>query len=145
MKAFSLEGRAALVTFVMAGDPDAKTSAEIIAALPAAGADLIEIGMPFTDPMADGPTVQLAGKRGLAAGVKTRFILDMVREFRKDDQATPIVLMGYYNPIYRYGVERFVTDARAAGGGRVDHAGPADRHGEPHAALAHLARELPVR
>ena len=109
------EGRAALVTFVMAGDPDPATSLAIIKALPAAGADLIEIGMPFTDPMADGPAVQAAGLRALAAGETLARTLKLVREFRADDQSTPIILMGYYNPIYIYGVDRFLVDAKSAG------------------------------
>jgi tryptophan synthase alpha chain len=109
------EGRAALVTFVMAGDPDPATSLAIIKALPAAGADLIEIGMPFTDPMADGPAVQAAGLRALAAGETLAGTLKLVREFRADDQSTPIILMGYYNPIYIYGVDRFLVDAKSAG------------------------------
>jgi len=109
------EGRAALVTFVMAGDPDPATSLAIIKALPAAGADLIEIGMPFTDPMADGPAVQAAGLRALAAGKTLAGTLKLVREFRADDQSTPIILMGYYNPIYIYGVDRFLVDAKSAG------------------------------
>lgn len=109
------EGRAALVTFVMAGDPDPATSLAIVKALPAAGADLIEIGMPFTDPMADGPAVQAAGLRALAAGETLAGTLKLVREFRAGDQSTPIILMGYYNPIYIYGVDRFLVDAKAAG------------------------------
>ncbi len=109
------EGRAALVTFVMAGDPDPATSLALIKALPAAGADLIEIGMPFTDPMADGPAVQAAGLRALAAGETLAGTLKLVREFRAGDQSTPIILMGYYNPIYIYGVDRFLVDAKSAG------------------------------
>lgn len=109
------EGRPALVTFITAGDPDTATSLEIMKALPGAGADLIELGMPFSDPMADGPAVQKAGQRALAAGQTQVKTLDMVREFRKGDDATPIVLMGYYNPIYIYGNERFLADAKAAG------------------------------
>lgn len=109
------QGRAALVTFVMAGDPDPATSLAIVKALPAAGADLIEIGMPFTDPMADGPAVQAAGLRALAAGETLAGTLKLVREFRADDQSTPIILMGYYNPIYVYGVDRFLVDAKSAG------------------------------
>ena len=107
--------RAALVTFVMAGDPDYETSLEILRALPGAGADVIELGMPFTDPMADGPAIQAAGLRALKGGQTLAKTLKMVREFRAGDAATPIVLMGYYNPIYVYGVERFLTDAKAAG------------------------------
>jgi tryptophan synthase alpha chain len=113
--ALKAEGRAALVTYLTAGDPDAEASLAIVKALPAAGADLIELGMPFTDPMADGPAVQAAGLRALNAGATMVKTLAMVREFRKDDNATPIVLMGYYNPIYIYGVERFLTDAKSAG------------------------------
>ncbi|MBN8960500.1 MAG: tryptophan synthase subunit alpha [Rhizobiales bacterium] len=109
------QGRAAFVTFLMAGDPDPATSLAIIKALPQAGADIIEIGMPFTDPMADGPAIQAAGLRALKGGMTLRKTLDLVRGFRKDDDATPIVLMGYYNPIYIYGVEAFLTDAKAAG------------------------------
>ena len=109
------EGRAALVTFTMAGDPDYDTSLAIAKALPKAGADVIELGMPFTDPMADGPAIQAAGVRALKAGQRMTKTLAMVREFRKADDATPIVLMGYYNPIYIYGVDRFLADAKAAG------------------------------
>jgi tryptophan synthase alpha chain len=109
------EGRAALVTFVTAGDPDYATSLEIIKGLPKAGADLIEFGMPFTDPMADGPAIQAAGLRALKNGQTTRKTLAMVRDFRKSDDATPVVLMGYYNPLYAYGVDRFLADAKAAG------------------------------
>src|SRR3954464_7920055 len=98
------EGRAAFVTFVMAGDPDPATSLEIIKALPKAGADIIEVGMPFTDPMADGPSIQAAGLRALQAGMTLKKTLEMVGAFRKDDATTPLVLMGYYNPIYIYGV-----------------------------------------
>src|SRR5271163_1343683 len=107
--------RVALVTFVVAGDPDLATSLAILKALPAAGADLIELGMPFTDPMADGPAIQAAGLRALAAGANMKKTLAAVREFRAGDDATPIVLMGYYNPIYVYGVDKFLTDAKAAG------------------------------
>jgi tryptophan synthase alpha chain len=109
------EGRAALVTFLMCGDPDIVTSLEIIKALPKAGADVIEIGMPFTDPMADGPSIQAAGLRALKAGTTLRKTLAMVADFRKSDPDTPIVLMGYYNPIYIYGVEAFLADARTVG------------------------------
>jgi tryptophan synthase alpha chain len=109
------EGRAALVTFTMAGDPDTKTSLTILKELPKAGADVIELGMPFTDPMADGPAVQAGGLRALNAGQDMDKTLGMVRAFRKSDDATPIVLMGYYNPIYIYGVDRFLNDAKAAG------------------------------
>jgi tryptophan synthase alpha chain len=109
------EGRAALVTFTMAGDPDYATSLALAKALPAAGADVIELGMPFTDPMADGPAIQAAGLRALKAGQTLKKTLDLVRTFRKDDDATPIVLMGYYNPIYVYGVDKFLADAIGAG------------------------------
>ncbi|QXX76189.1 Tryptophan synthase alpha chain [Methylovirgula sp. HY1] len=109
------QNRAALVTFVMAGDPDLAASLEILKALPSAGADLIEIGMPFTDPMADGPAIQAAGLRALKAGTTLVKTLALVAEFRKSDQATPIVLMGYYNPIYIHGVDKFLTEAKAAG------------------------------
>jgi tryptophan synthase alpha chain len=107
--------RAGLVAFVMAGDPDPATSLAIVKALPAAGADVIELGMPFTDPMADGPAIQAAGLRALRAGQTLRKTLALAREFRDTDAETPVVLMGYYNPIYVYGVERFLVDAKAAG------------------------------
>src|SRR5690348_14518077 len=113
--ALKKEGRAALVTFLMAGDPDPQTSLAIIKSLPKAGADVIEIGMPFTDPMADGPAIQAAGVRALAAGQDMKKTLQLVRDFRAGDNATPIVLMGYYNPIYIYGVDKFLADAKAAG------------------------------
>jgi tryptophan synthase alpha chain len=113
--ACAAEGRAALVTFIMGGDPDPETSLAIVKALPKAGADLIEIGMPFTDPMADGPAIQAAGVRALAAGMSLKKTLATVAEFRKSDDATPIILMGYYNPIYIYGVDQFLVDAKAAG------------------------------
>src|SRR5215213_9003798 len=109
------QGRSALVTYVMAGDPDPKTSLDIIKALPKAGADMIEIGMAFTDPMADGPSIQAAGLRALKAGMTLKKTLEIIRDFRKDDNATPVVLMGYYNPIYIYGVEKFLADAKTAG------------------------------
>src|SRR5436305_4897740 len=109
------EGRAAFVTFLMAGDPDLKTSLDISKALPAAGADIIEIGMPFTDPMADGPAIQASGLRALKAGTTLKKTLALVKNFRAGDDRTPIILMGYYNPIYVYGVEKFLADARAAG------------------------------
>lgn len=109
------EGRAALVTFVTAGDPDTETSLSILKALPGAGADIIEFGMPFSDPMAEGPPIQAADIRALAAGQTMVKTLEQVRAFRAGDNDTPIVLMGYYNPIYIYGVERFVADAKAAG------------------------------
>lgn len=109
------ENRAALVTFTMAGDPDYATSLAIAKALPPAGADIIELGMPFTDPMADGPAIQAAGLRALAAGQDMRRTLALVREFRATDDDTPIVLMGYYNPVYVYGVDKFLADAKDAG------------------------------
>ena len=113
--ALKQEGRAALVTFTMAGDPDYATALAIAQALPKAGADVIELGMPFTDPMADGPAIQAAGLRALAAGQNTKKTLELVRQFRAGDDETPIVLMGYYNPIYVYGVDKFLADAKAAG------------------------------
>jgi tryptophan synthase alpha chain len=113
--ALKAQDRAALVTFLMAGDPDTDTSLAIVKALPAAGTDVIELGMPFTDPMADGPAIQAAGLRALTAGQTMVKTLGLVREFRKADDATPIVLMGYYNPIYIYGVDRFLVDAKSAG------------------------------
>jgi tryptophan synthase alpha chain len=109
------QGRSAFITFLMAGDPDPATSLAIIKALPKAGADVIEIGMPFTDPMADGPAIQASGLRALKAGMTLKKTLGMVREFRKDDATTPLVLMGYYNPIYVYGVDKFLVDAKSAG------------------------------
>jgi tryptophan synthase alpha chain len=109
------EGRSAFVSFVMSGDPDPATSLEIVKALPKAGADIIELGMPFTDPMADGPSIQAAGLRALKAGMTLKKTLQLVRDFRAADDKTPIVLMGYYNPIYIYGVDKFLTDAKAAG------------------------------
>jgi tryptophan synthase alpha chain len=113
--ALKKEGRAALVTFTMAGDPDYATSVAILKALPKAGADVIELGMPFTDPMADGPAIQAAGLRALKAGQTLAKTLAAVRDFRNGDDATPLVLMGYYNPIYIYGVDRFLSDAKVAG------------------------------
>jgi hypothetical protein len=113
--AIKKEGRAALVTFVTAGDPDYEVSKEILLGLPGAGADVIELGMPFSDPMADGPAIQASSQRALAAGHTTRRTLDLVREFRKRDQDTPIVLFGYYNPIYVYPREQFLDDAVSAG------------------------------
>lgn len=113
--ACAAEGRAALVTFVTAGDPDFDTGRAILSALPGAGADIIELGVPFTDPMADGIPVQLAGQRALKAGQTLKKTLGLVADFRKAGHDTPIVLMGYYNPIYVYGVERFLQDAKAAG------------------------------
>jgi tryptophan synthase alpha chain len=109
------QGRGALIPFLEAWDPDHATSMALFRGMPEAGADLIEIGMPFTDPMADGPIIQAAGKRGLAAGVKVADVLTMVRDFRTADEATPVVLMGYLNPILSYGPERFCVDAAAAG------------------------------
>jgi len=113
--ALKAQKRAALVTFTMAGDPDYDTSVALVKALPQAGADLIEIGMPFTDPMADGPAIQAAGVRALKGGQRMTKTLALVRAFRKGDDDTPIVLMGYYNPIYIYGVDKFLVDAKAAG------------------------------
>jgi tryptophan synthase alpha chain len=110
------EGRAALVTFITAGDPDLETSFDILKGLPAAGADVIELGMPFSDPMADGVAIQVAGRRALHAGQNMVKTLEMVRRFRAEDADTPIVLMGYYNPIYSYGPDRF--HRRCAGGRR---------------------------
>jgi tryptophan synthase alpha chain len=109
------ERRSAFGTFLMAGDPDPVTSLAILKAMPSAGADVIEIGMPFTDPMADGPSIQAAGLRALKAGMTLKKTLQMVRDFREDDDTTPLVLMGYYNPIYIYGVDRFLADAKSAG------------------------------
>ena len=109
------EGRKALVTFITAGDPDPQTSQAILNGLPAAGADIIELGMPFTDPMADGPAIQLASQRALKAGQTMEKTLTMVRRFRDRDDATPIVLMGYYNPVYVHGNERFLAEAKEAG------------------------------
>jgi tryptophan synthase alpha chain len=109
------QGRAALVTFLTAGDPDPETSLALLRAVPAAGADVVELGMPFTDPMADGPAIQLSSQRALKAGQTLKKTLEMVRAFRRADDATPLVLMGYYNPIYVYGVDRFLRDAKSAG------------------------------
>lgn len=111
----SAAGKKAFVTYVMAGDPDYDTSLEIVKGLPAAGVDIIELGLPFTDPMADGPTIQLAGQRALDVGMTLEKTLQLAADFRKDDDATPIVLMGYYNPIYSRGVDTFLADAKAAG------------------------------
>ncbi len=113
--ACAAQGRAALVTFVTAGDPDLATSAAILDALPGAGADIIELGMPFTDPMADGPAIQRGNLRSLGAGMTLRALLAMVRDFRTRDDVTPIVLMGYFNPILAFGPERFAAEAKAAG------------------------------
>jgi len=109
------EGKSAFVTYVMAGDPDYDKSLEVVKGLPDAGVDVIELGVPFTDPMADGPTIQLAGQRALAAGMTLKKTLGLAAAFRENDTTTPIVLMGYYNPIYSHGVERFLIDAKAAG------------------------------
>jgi tryptophan synthase alpha chain len=113
--ALKAEGRAGLVTFITAGDPDYATSKKILMGLPAAGADVIELGMPFSDPMADGPAIQASSQRALKSGMTLRRTLELVREFRAKDDTTPIVLMGYYNPIYVYPAEAFVADAKAAG------------------------------
>lgn len=109
------DNRKAFVAYVMAGDPDYDTSLELVRGLPGAGVDIIELGLPFTDPMADGPTIQLAGQRALAAGQTLEKTLQMARAFRTEDQTTPIVMMGYYNPIYSRGVDRFLKDAVEAG------------------------------
>lgn len=109
------EGRKAFVTYIMGGDPDFETSLEILKGLPGAGVDIIELGMCFTDPMADGPTIQAAGQRALDHGMNTDRLLDLVRAFRASNQETPIVLMGYYNPIYSRGVERFLAEAKEVG------------------------------
>ncbi len=109
------QGRGGLVTFITAGDPDYETSLAMLKGLPAAGADIIELGMPFSDPMADGPAIQASSLRALQAGQTMKKTLSMVRDFRKEDQVTPIVLMGYYNPIYMYSVDRFTADASEAG------------------------------
>ncbi|HGG05801.1 MAG TPA: tryptophan synthase subunit alpha [Aliiroseovarius sp.] len=109
------DGKTAFVSYIMAGDPDYETSLAVMKGLPGAGVDIIELGVPFTDPMADGPTIQLAGQRALAAGQTLQKTLDMAAEFRKSDDTTPIVLMGYYNPIYTHGVEDFLDAAKAAG------------------------------
>jgi tryptophan synthase alpha chain len=113
--ALKAQGRAGLVTFLTAGDPDPDTSLALLQELPRAGADVIELGMPFTDPMADGPAIQLSSQRALKSGQTMHRTLDLVRAFRTKEQATPVVLMGYYNPIYIYGVRRFLDDAKAAG------------------------------
>ncbi|MEM6971520.1 MAG: tryptophan synthase subunit alpha [Pseudomonadota bacterium] len=109
------EGKSAFVSYMMAGDPDEATALEIMKGLPGAGVDIIELGLPFTDPMADGPTIQAAGQRALAGGMTLDRTLNTVRAFREGDDTTPIVIMGYYNPIYSHGVERFLDDAKAAG------------------------------
>ena len=113
--ALRAEGRKAFVSYIMAGDPDLATSAEILNGLPAAGVDIIELGQPFTDPMADGQTIQLAGQRALAGGQTLQKTLDMVAAFRKGNDTTPIVMMGYYNPIFSRGVDKFLADAAEAG------------------------------
>ncbi len=113
--ALKAEGKKAFVSYIMAGDPDEAVSLEVMKGLPGAGVDIIELGIPFTDPMADGPTIQLAGQRALKAGMTLQKTLDMAAEFRKGDDTTPIVLMGYYNPIYNRGVDKFLVDAKAAG------------------------------
>ncbi|KZY04063.1 MULTISPECIES: tryptophan synthase subunit alpha [unclassified Sulfitobacter] len=109
------EGRKAFVSYVMAGDPDFDTSLEVVRGLPGAGVDIIELGLPFTDPMADGPTIQLAGQRALEGGMTLKKTLELARRFREDDDTTPIVMMGYYNPIYSMGVDAFLKAAREAG------------------------------
>ncbi|HZB94220.1 MAG TPA: tryptophan synthase subunit alpha, partial [Stellaceae bacterium] len=113
--ALRAEGRAALIPYLTCGDPDAASFARLLAELPGSGADLIEIGMPFSDPMADGPSIQAAGLRALKAGMTLAKMLDIVREFRARDAATPVVLMGYFNPIFRFGTDRFLAAAKAAG------------------------------
>ncbi|MBW0157926.1 tryptophan synthase subunit alpha [Sedimentimonas flavescens] len=113
--ALKAEGKRAFVAYIMAGDPDLETSLEVMKGLPAAGVDVIELGLPFTDPMADGPTIQLAGQRALDGGQTLQKTLDMVAAFRETDATTPIVMMGYYNPIYNRGVDKFLADAKAAG------------------------------
>ena len=113
--ALAAAGKKAFVSYVMAGDPDYDASLALVKGLPAAGVDIIELGLPFTDPMADGPTIQLAGQRALSAGMTLERTLDMARAFRETDDTTPIVLMGYYNPIYNRGVDKFLADAKAAG------------------------------
>jgi tryptophan synthase alpha chain len=133
------EGRAGLVTYLTAGDPDPDTSARLFGGLAAAGADLIEIGMPFSDPMADGPVIQEAGQRALKQGMNLPRTLVLVRELRRTDEATPIVLMGYYNPIYRYGPESFAQDAAAAG---VDGVIVVDLPPEEDAELTEPARRV---
>ncbi len=114
-RALRAEGRAGLITFLTAGDPNDEVARDILFGLPEAGVDLIEIGMPFTDPMADGPTIQLASRRALDAGMTVTRTLDLVTEFRARDRETPIILMGYYNPIHHRGVDRFLAEAAAAG------------------------------
>jgi tryptophan synthase alpha chain len=113
--ALRAQGKKAFVAYIMAGDPDVETSLAVMRGLPGAGVDVIELGLPFTDPMADGPTIQLAGQRALDGGMTVDRTLDMVRAFRRDDTTTPVVLMGYYNPIYSRGVDRFLCEATEAG------------------------------
>lgn len=113
--ALRAEGKKAFVAYIMAGDPDYETSLEVVKGLPGAGVDIIELGLPFTDPMADGPTIQLAGQRALEGGQTLNKTLEMARAFRETDDTTPIVMMGYYNPIYSHGVDQFLADAKAAG------------------------------
>ena len=139
--ALRADGRGGLVTYLTAGDPDHDTSARLLAGAAAAGADLIEIGMPFSDPMADGPAIQAAGQRALKGGMTLRGTLSLVRELRRRDETTPIVLMGYYNPIYRYGAERFAGDAAAAG---VDGVIVVDLPPEEDAELAAPARAVGI-
>ena len=115
LDALARDGRKAFVSYTMAGDPDAETALTILRGLPEAGVDVIELGLPFTDPMADGAAIQLAGQRALAGGMTLRGTLETVRAFREGDDETPIVVMGYYNPVYAHGVERFLADAKAAG------------------------------
>ncbi|MEX0351466.1 MAG: tryptophan synthase subunit alpha [Paracoccaceae bacterium] len=113
--ALKSQGKKAFVAYIMAGDPDFDTSLEVVKGLPGAGVDVIELGLPFTDPMADGPTIQLAGQRALDAGMTMERTLELARRFREADDTTPIVLMGYYNPIYNRGVAQFLKDAKEAG------------------------------
>lgn len=140
--ALKSEGRGGLVTFVTAGDPDYAASLEILKGLPKAGADIIELGMPFSDPMADGPSIQAASQRALKAGAKMKKTLEMVREFREGDGETPIVLMGYYNPVYVYGPEAFARDAAEAG---ADGLIIVDLPPEEDAELLEPAREAGLR
>jgi tryptophan synthase alpha chain len=134
-------GRAGLVTFLMTADPDKETFLRILQGLPGAGADLIEIGFPFSDPMADGPVIQAAGLRALKAGIDLPGVVDLVRRFRTGDDATPVILMGYYNPIYRYGVARFLADATQAG---IDGLIIVDLPPEEDAELCDPAREAGI-
>jgi len=114
-EALAKEGRAAFVAYVMAGDPDTETSFQVLKGLPGAGADVIELGLPFSDPMAEGPPIQRAAQRALAAGMKTRGVLELVRRFREADKTTPVILMGYLNPVFSWGFDRFAADAAEAG------------------------------